>query len=287
MNVHTARVILARNARRVQQTPGAFSNWSELLRGLAAEKVGRGPETLHFKTRTGLKIDTPNHPGARVPIYEIFAEDTYHLRWFVGGLGTGPINVLDIGGHVGTFSCQFASEYPQASIWVYEPSAKSAEFLRGNVADNGFSDRIHVTQAAVARSTGVAVFDDNNAGSGHNGLVAGKRRLIDEDHNPASGRLVEVATVALDEAIAAAGGTIDVIKVDSEGAEYDMIYGSDPSSWASVKRLVLEYHDVEGQSWEELQAWLGKVGLTVVKQDPKTARLGTAWLSRDPLPAGS
>jgi FkbM family methyltransferase len=287
MNLHAGRLILFRNTRRVRQTPKAFTNWSQLLGGLAAEKFGRGPEILHFKTRTGLEIDTPNHPGARVPVYEIFAEDAYQLQWFVGGLGGGTFNVLDIGGHVGTFSCQLASQYPKASVWVYEPSAKSAGFLRHNVETNDFSARIHVTQAAVSRSEGVAIFDDNDAGSGHNGLVAGKRRLIDEDHNHGSGRLVEVATVGLDDAIARAGGTIDLIKVDTEGAEYEMIYGSNPTSWESVKRLVLEYHDVEGQSWEELRTWLEKVGLNVVKQEPKTAGLGTAWLSREPLSATS
>src|SRR5882757_5769220 len=102
MNLHTARLVIALDAKRVAQTPKAFVNWPTVLKDLAAEKLGRGPAELHFQTRGGLKINTPNRPGARVPIYEIFAEDCYRLDWFLGGLGGRPLNVVDIGGHVGT-----------------------------------------------------------------------------------------------------------------------------------------------------------------------------------------
>jgi FkbM family methyltransferase len=285
MSLYARRMILKRDSRRVRQTPGAFSNWPTVLRDLALEKLGRGPEVLHFETRTGLRIDTPNHPGARVPIYEIFAEDCYELQWFVGALGAAPMNVLDIGGHVGTFSCQLASVYPKSEIWTFEPSATTADFLRRNVEQNGFGSRIHVAQRAISREEGVATFDDNGAGSGHNGLVSGKRRLVEEEFNHGSGRTVEVATSGLDDVFAQMGGKVDLIKIDCEGAEYDMIYGSDQKNWSSVQRLVLEYHHVEGQSWDELRAWFAAVGLSVMKDEPVSPGLGTAWLSREALPA--
>jgi FkbM family methyltransferase len=285
MSLYARRMMLTRDARRVRQTPGAFANWPKVLRDLAAEKVGRGPDSLHFETRAGIKIDTPNRPGARVPIYEIFAEDCYHLDWFVGELRDGPMNVLDIGGHVGTFACQVASTYPQASVWSFEPSATTAGFLRRNVEQNGFVGRIHVAQQAVSRGAGVAVFDDNGEGSGHNGLVSGEQRLVDQDFNHGSGRTVEVVTTGLDEVVAEMGGKVDIVKVDCEGAEYDMVYGSKRETWASVQRLVIEHHNVPGQSWDDLRGWFAEVGLNVVLHEPVSPGLGTAWLSRTPLPA--
>ncbi len=75
--------------------------------------------------------------------------------------------------------------------------------------------------------------------------------------------------------------------VDTEGAQYDIVLGSDPSDWSDVQRLVLEYHPVDGHSWDELQTFFSKAGLEVAHLELGlfTDRLGTAWLSRTPLPA--
>ena len=70
--------------------------------------------------------------------------------------------------------------------------------------------------------------------------------------------------------------------MDCEGGEYDLVYKSSPASWATVQRLVLEYHDVPGESWEEFRAWFAGVGLHVLR-DERGPIAGTAWLSRTPL----
>ena len=75
--------------------------------------------------------------------------------------------------------------------------------------------------------------------------------------------------------------------VDTEGAQYDIVLSSDPADWSDVQRLVLEYHPVDGHSWDELQTFFSKAGLEVAHLELGlfTDRLGTAWLSRTPLPA--
>jgi FkbM family methyltransferase len=263
----------AHTTRRLAQTPKAFSNWAEVLSDMARQRIGRGPETLTFAARNGLRINCPNVPGARVPIYEVFAEDTYQLKWFLGPLLERPIQVIDIGGHIGTFACSLAQVHSQATIQCFEPSATTAGFLRRNAAQNGFVDRITVYQRAVAAETGFAVFDDNGGASGTNGLIGAGRDV-------ASGTATKVETVAFDEAVASTSAPIDFVKMDCEGGEYDLTFGSSRDSWASVQRLVLEYHQVEGQSWSKLRSWFEGVGLQVVKQAPITDALGTAWLSR-------
>lgn len=53
-----------------------------------------------------------------------------------------------------------------------------------------------------------------------------------------------------------------------------------------MQRLVLEYHPVDGHSWDELQTFFSKAGLEVAHLELGlfTDLLGTAWLSRTPLP---
>lgn len=272
MKARDAGQVLAHEARRVGQTPRTFRNWPTVLGDMVAQRLGRGPGELTFETRTGLRISCPNRPGARVPIYEIFAEDCYRFEWFLGPLLTRPIQVLDIGGHVGTFACRLAQLHPQARIHSFEPSATTAAFLRRNAAANGFADRIEVTQKALAGQTGTAIFDDNEGGSGTNGLAGA-------GHAVGSGG-VTVETVAFDEVVAATPAPVDVVKMDCEGGEYDLVGASSDASWASVARLVLEYHDVPGQSWPDLRKRFAAIGLHVVRDEPVTPRLGTAWLAR-------
>lgn len=261
-------------AMRVWQTPRTFSNWATVLADMAREKVGRGPETLTFDTRQGLVIECPNRAGARVPIYEIFAEDCYHFEWFLGALSGQPLYVLDIGGQIGTFACRLAQLEPKATIRTYEPSPTSASVLRGNVERNGFGDRITVIEEALAATVGTAELDDNEGGSGTNSLVGAQGR---------SGATITVATTTFDAAVAALPAPPNVVKIDCEGGEYDLVAASSPENWAAVERLVIEYHKVPGHSWDELRTWFGGVGLSVQHHEPLGEGLGVVWLSREPL----
>ena len=259
--------------KRLAQTPRTFANWPEILRDMARGRAGTGPQSLRFRTRTGLRIDTPNRPGARVPVYEIFAEDCYRLGWLLGPLLHRPIRVLDIGGHVGTFSCRLTQLHKQATVQAFEPSTTTARYLRRNVEQNGVADRVTVYEKALAATTGYAVFDDNGGGSGLNGLQA-------LGHNV--GTPTKVETLAFDDAIALDDAPVDVVKIDCEGGEYDLVLGSSPASWASVQRVVIEYHPVAGRTWSQLRDRFAAMGLAL--QDEKSgAGYGCAWLSRDPL----
>ncbi|MEO6886001.1 MAG: FkbM family methyltransferase [Jatrophihabitantaceae bacterium] len=265
------------NLKRVVESPKAFSNWPKVLVDMSLGHFGRGPESLSFATRTGLRIDCPNVPGARVPVYEIFAEDCYRFDWILGSLKDRPIRVIDIGGHVGTFACRLAQVHPKATIEAYEPSPTTARYLRKNVEQNALADRITVSELALAAETGFAELDDNGGGSGLNGLVSTGRG--------SSATSTKVQTIAFDEVVAQPGAPIDFMKIDCEGGEYDLIYGSSPSSWDSVQRVVIEYHPVPGQTWSKLRDWFAGVGLNVVAHKPENAQLGSAWLSREPLAA--
>jgi FkbM family methyltransferase len=268
--------VQAHTAKRVMQTPRTFSNWASVLIDMAKEKVGHGPDTLTFVARSGLSIACPNRPGARVPIYEIFAEDCYHFEWFLGPLAGRPLQVLDVGGQVGTFSCRLAQLQPQATIRTYEPSPTTASFLRQNIERNKFGDRITVVQQALAGFIGTAEFDDNEGGSGENSLVTGTRGSL-------ATTTVTVETTTFDAAVAASPAPIDLVKIDCEGGEYDLVSASSPASWASVQRLVIEYHPVAGHSWDELRSWFEGVGLSV-QHEESGGGVGVVWLSRDPLP---
>lgn len=265
------RISLA--ARRVRQTLTAFDNGPTVLAGIVGSKIRQRPAELLYRLDDDLSIVCPNMPGARVPIYEVFADDAYHLQWFTSDLGDDA-RAVDIGGHIGCFSLAFARQHAGAQVQVFEASPSTSAYTRRNMAINAFDDRVTVNHAAVSSSSGTLQFADNAAGSGLNGLTA-----------PEGTPTIEVPCVTLAEALATAGGPVDLVKIDTEGAEYDIVLGSDPSDWSDVQRVVMEYHPVDGHSWDELRTFFSKAGLEVVHQELglDTDRLGTVWLSRTPL----
>lgn len=258
--------VLRHRLKRVAQTPRTFVNWPTVLTQLSRQGAGSGPAELTFVARSGQRISCPNVPGARVPVYEVYAEDCYRLDWFLGPLADQPLRVLDIGAHVGAFACRLAQLAPKATLECFEPSASTAAFLRRNVAQNGLTDRITVFEQAVAGADGFASFDDNGAGSALNGLTAGGS--------------TQVRTVTFDAVVAGGPRPVDVVKIDCEGGEYDLVLASDPAGWASVSRMVLEYHPSSEHTWDELRSWFELRGLTLAAHEPAGEGQGVAWFLR-------
>lgn len=257
-------------ARRVRQTLGSFDNGPRLLVDLARQGTTGKPETITFRPRGGGAITVPNRPGARVPVYEIFVEDEYRLEWFLQGLGDAPV-LLDVGAHVGCFTVSAALRLPGAEVHSYEASPSTSEFLRRNVDDNGLQGRVTVNNLAVQGVAGELEIADNGAASGHNGVL----------HLADAATTVRVRSVSMAEALTASGRTADLVKIDTEGGEYDMVLGSEAADWAGVRRVVLEYHDLPGHSWEELHRFFTGAGLRLLQREEFGPRLGMAWLSRD------
>jgi FkbM family methyltransferase len=260
---------VSRASRRIQQTFTRFDNSAEILGALA-----RHADELVFQVPGGVTIACPNVAGARVPVYEIFAEDAYRLGWFTGGLAD-DFTALDIGGHIGCFSVALATLKPEVTIWTYEASPSTAVYTQRNVDANGLGGRVTVTNVAVSSKAGTLSFADNAGGSGLNGITA-----------PTGTKTIDIEAITFAEAKAragAAGGSVQVVKIDTEGAEYDIVLGSDPSDWADVQRVVLEHHDVPGHAWAELESFFASAGLTIAAREDVTARLGTVWLSRTPI----
>ncbi|MGJ9412757.1 FkbM family methyltransferase [Aeromicrobium sp. CF4.19] len=257
-------------ARRTRQTLATFDNGRAVLRAI----VGRDEE-LDYRVG-GLIVTGPNAPGARVPVYEVFAEDEYSMTWFGQGLGDTPV-LVDIGAHIGCFSLDFATRHEGARVHCYEPTPSTGRYLSRNVEQNGLADCVTVHHQAVAAASGVLVMADNGAGSGHNGVLhLGEEGAVS----------IEVPSVSLEHVLREAGGEVDVLKMDAEGAEYDIVLNASPDVWAGVRRVVMEYHALPGHDFEELRARLEQSGLHLVRRDRYNDGLGLAWFTRDELAQG-
>lgn len=204
----------------------------------------------------------------------MFAEDTYRLGWVTQGLGHGP-RALDIGAHVGSFSLAFARRLPYSRVAAYEASPTTAGYLRRNVEASGMSKRVSCHAEAISNVAGTIRFADNDGCSPLN-AVSGRF----------GGRVIQVPSVTLETAFQRLGGRVDFVKIDAEGAEYDMVLTTPPEMWRGVSRVVLEYHEVEGHNEQELIGFFAAAGLRAARQEPMhgNPKEGLLWFSQVPMP---
>ena len=142
-------------------------------------------------------------PADLATVGEVLVDDLYD----VADVDDARV-IVDLGSHIGTSIVFFRQRHPGAEIHGFEPDPESFGALQANV---GALEGVTIDPRAVAAGRGEAVFH-SSANSLASSLVAG------------DGQAVRVRTVGLDGIIEElALDRIDLLKLDVEGAEYDVL----------------------------------------------------------------
>lgn len=134
-----------------------------------------------------------------------------------------PVTVLDCGANVGLVSAHYRKLWPQARIVAVEMSEATAEVGRQN-ADVEW--RVH----AVAAKAGTGWYDPY------------ERPIAAVYHPGAAGGVRVRAWTLQDTIMDTFGGPVDFVKMDIEGAEWDVCRRMD-DWWRLVRTLLVEFHD--------------------------------------------
>lgn len=166
--------------------------------------------------------------------------------------------ILDIGANVGFFAIAARSRYPGAKIHAYEPNPRTLPFLRSNVEQLGVDIYPEAVGAEPGRVSIIDTGDCNGARTVSNGDGA-------------------TAQMSLDGAIERLGGAVDLLKLDCEGAEWDMFRRAAP--WRHVRNVRMEYHLWDGQTVQDVEQSLSRLGFEAIHWDPD-GKMGTVWAVR-------
>jgi FkbM family methyltransferase len=169
--------------------------------------------------------------------------------------------IVDVGAHTGTFTLYAAAHAPNARILAFEPEASNAAMLRRNIAENRLEQRVETVEAAISDHDGTATFHVTFEQSGSGGHSLYKYAKTDTE--------VTVPLVSLASIFARPGfATIDFLKLDCEGAEYDALYGLSDNQLSSIRFIAMEYHhfsDDPRHAPEPLKTFLEQHGFAVMK----------------------
>lgn len=156
-----------------------------------------------------------------ITLQEVFARQDYRAG---ADLGT----VVDLGSNIGLSALYFLTRNDRSRVWCYEPVPGNVAALRANLA--GYESRYTVREAAVADRAGMLEFGVEPSGR-YGGLGAALQETIHVETREINDVLAE----ALAEA-----GAIDLLKLDTEGAEVASVRAIAPEHLRRIRTIVFE-----------------------------------------------
>ncbi|MEJ7823201.1 MAG: FkbM family methyltransferase [Chitinophagaceae bacterium] len=162
--------------------------------------------------------------------YQVFAELQYDINYY---LKFKPVNIIDCGANVGYSSLFFVAHFPDANIIAIEPQKDNFKQLQENLKN--YSNIKTVNAAIWDQNTSLAIKDETEWSASFE---------VKEQQNK-SGNNSSLQGITITELMAEYNlPTIDILKIDIEGAEYNL-FANNPHDWLNKTRcLIIELHDL-------------------------------------------
>ena len=179
--------------------------------------------------------------------------------------------VVDIGANVGTFALYAAQAAPDAQIYCFEPEQLNFQLLQRNIDGNGLEQRISAFRCAVAST------------NDRRDLAVGAS-LLNSFHMQSEGAEIQsVDCLTLSDILAIHQlHTIDLLKINCEGAEYEILQACPSYVFDRIANIRLEYHNLDdnGRNGESLSRYLQTRGYKIERFTRYLNRSGFIWAGR-------
>jgi FkbM family methyltransferase len=204
-------------------------------------------------------IDLELRQGGRFAVREfmtlyIYTEIFVHRCYDAGlaaDLGAQP-QIADVGANTGLFVVRARQLHPRGHVVAFEPLRANHQALRETLAMSGIDD-VDARDEGVggtARSERLYIHPRNLGG---HSIVSGRG---------VSGTSVDIRLIDVRQMLESLGGRCDLLKLDCEGAEWEIVRSITPREAACIRHMLIEptpqLYDVE-----ELVARLRALGYEV------------------------
>lgn len=185
----------------------------------------------------GNKFDVPDIPSFLGQCRELFVDEIYRFN-----SDTDNPVIFDCGANIGASCIYFKRLYPMAAIKAFEPDVGIANYLKKNILQNGLHGVEVIESAVWIHNEGIEFSSEGADG----GSIQGSKDLQ------------KVTTIRLKDYLEREK-SIDMLKIDIEGAEYDVLEDCQ-DSLGKVKNIFVEYH-----SWNNSRQNLSKLLMILEK----------------------
>ena len=182
-----------------------------------------------FETRSGLKIKIRVNSTDLMALTHVWMIQEYSGDDF-------PISnddvIIDVGAHIGLFAL-FASQFcKNGKIFCYEPIKENYKILIENIEMNQIQN-IFPNNLAVTKETSRVKIFLNDDQSGHS-MFTQNKNFVEVDSK-------SLSDIFIDNGIK----ECDFLKLDCEGAEYEIIESLPSDLFTKINKTAIEYHMVD------------------------------------------
>lgn len=233
----------------------AVDNWRDYLY-LIRLTQGFKPRDDFVRMRGGPSIRIRRMNLAdRYAVVEVYVKRLYSFPGFEIGRGD---TIIDIGAHIGTFTVLAASRAAEGRVISFEPVSGNFSLLEENVRLNRLAN-VHAQRMGVAGERGE--YDISVSGADSTGCTICRKGDGSE----------RIRCITLEDVFSENGvERCDFLKIDCEGAEYQILMGAPDHVFGRIRRIALECHDhlSQGPGHARLRQFLEGKGFTVAIRYP-------------------
>lgn len=163
--------------------------------------------------------------------------------------------IIDIGANIGTYTVWSSQKAKRGRVYAYEPDINNFVLLKRNIKENHCRN-VEINRLAVSKKSGdITLFTQPESNNVNHSL-----------YSDGYGEEVMVPSTTLEEIISDHDlKIVDVLKIDAEGAEYDILLNAKKKTLQKIQHIYLEYHDYidHGHRVDELVTCLESAGFIV------------------------
>ncbi len=190
--------------------------------------------------------------------------------------------VIDIGGHIGAFTVYAADLAKKGRVISFEPFADNYELLNSNVKLNGINN-VTAENIAIGKEDGSfrLYIRPEKLKKGEITYNSGGHsfHLIKD-----SDTYIDVPTLSFDSMVNNYKlYKIDFLKIDCEGAEFDILYNTSEESLAKVSKIAMECHPYENNTLDEMVDFLDRHNFECDVEEDKEANLYLIYATRESI----
>jgi len=146
--------------------------------------------------------------------------------------------VIDIGANIGAFSIFAVAAARNVKVLSYEPSPAPFKRFLKNIKMNNLEKNIFPFQLAVAKERGERTLFFDSKGSIGDTITPSQNNLINYKNNPIIVKAITLKDIFEDNNLT----HCDFLKMDCEGAEYEILFNTPPEYLQKIENIVVEYH---------------------------------------------